>query len=311
MPTISVCIVTYNSAKDIKFCLDAIAKQSYPIESIVVVDNASIDDSVDIVKGWPGNVQLVVNSVNNGFAGGQNQAIAQTNSEYVLILNPDVILDPGYLSEIMAYMHRNPSIGSATGQLSMAERPETIDSAGLAMKYNRQVYDLGVGEPISKWGESSLVFGVSAAAAVYRRELIQDISYNGQFFDETFFAYKEDVDVAWRANHLGWLSYYVPSAKALHRRGWREGGRKEIPLFIRRHSYQNRFFTLIKNEPAGWHLLTLIPILFIAEVSKLGYITIFEPGLLSCWKTIITQYPIMHKKRKWLFYKKMGKHVNF
>ncbi|MFC3342636.1 glycosyltransferase family 2 protein [Paenibacillus abyssi] len=298
MSTVSVCIVTYNSASDIKDCLQAVLKQSFPITSIIVVDNASSDETCRIVHQFGEQVRLTANKVNNGFAGGQNQAMAQTDSDYVIVLNPDVTLHPDYVSEIVGYMDQRPEVGSATGQLVSAEQPDTMDSAGLAMRRNRQAYDLGAGEPAVAWQSEQEVFGVSGAAAVYRKTMMLDVSYDGQFFDEVFFAYKEDVDAAWRAQHFGWKAIYVPSAKAYHRRGWKKGGRRSIPLFVRRHSYQNRFFTLIKNEPAGWHWFWLLPLLLVSELAKLGYIAVLEPGLLRCWPFILRKFPHFLRKRR-------------
>ncbi|XEC95268.1 glycosyltransferase family 2 protein [Paenibacillus tarimensis] len=307
MATASVCIVTYNSASDIGDCLQAVWKQSFPVAAVVVVDNASADGTPDVVRALGGQVELVCNSVNNGFAGGQNQAIGLTDSDYVLVLNPDVELHEDYLSEIIDYMEKHPGIGSATGKLVLAGAPDRMDSAGLGMRTNRQAYDLGAGEPVEAWGTTMEVFGVSGAAAVYRRKMIADVSYQGQFFDEEFFAYKEDVDAAWRARHLGWTAVYLPSAKALHQRGWKKEGRRTIPLFIRRHSYQNRFFTLIKNEFPGWHWFYLLPYLILLELVKLGYIAVFEPGLLKCWPFIIRRFPQMLHKRKWVIARKKEK----
>lgn len=300
MATASVCIVTYNSADDIEACLNAVIKQRHPVERIVVIDNASTDGTAERVLQFADQVHFILNKVNNGFAGGQNQAIRQTRSDYVLVLNPDVVLDPYYLSEIIAFMERQPRVGSVTGQLVLADDTNIMDSAGLGMKRTRNAYDLGAGELAAKWDVSQPVFGVSGAAAVYRSAMIRDIEIDGQFFDEHFFAYKEDVDVAWRANKLGWTSYYVPTAKAIHHRGWKKGGRSSVPLFVRRHSYQNRFFTLVKNETFGWHSFVIIPLIFAAEAVKLGYIVLREPGLLRCWPFIFRSIPSMLHKRKWI-----------
>jgi GT2 family glycosyltransferase len=300
-PTVAVCIVTYNSAGDIEECLNAVRRQTHPVSSIVVVDNASTDGTRDVL-GRHDDIRFIRNERNTGFAAGQNRAIAAAApSDYVLVLNPDVVLDPDYIAEIVAVMERDPRIGSAAGMLVRADRPDVMDSAGLALRPDRNAVDLGAGEPISDWTSPREVFGVSGAAAVYRRAMIEDISDDGQFFDEDFFAYKEDVDVAWRARHLGWTAAYVPSARAVHRRGWKPSGRRSVPLLARRHSYQNRFFLLIKNEPAGPHLFLLIPRLLLVEVAKLGYILLFEPGLLACWPRIVKLLPAMLGKRRRLF----------
>jgi GT2 family glycosyltransferase len=299
-PTASVCIVTFNSSADIAACLNAVLQQTLPFESIVVVDNASSDLTLEALRPFEDSIALLANSVNNGFAGGQNQAIKHTSSDYVLVLNPDVVVSPDYLERIIDFMEQNPTAGSATGQLILADRPELLDSAGLIMGWHRQARDLGAGEPAANWGAQLEVFGVSGAAAVYARRMIDDIEWNGQFFDEEFFAYKEDVDAAWRARRLGWKSYYIPDAKAIHKRGWKEGGRRSIPLFVRKHSYQNRFYTLIKNEPFGLHWLYLMPAIAAVELVKLGYILLREPELLQSWPVIIRTFPGQLTKRRWL-----------
>jgi len=305
--TVSVCIVTYNSADDIEDCLHSVLKQSFPIASIVVVDNNSHDDTCKRVEAFePKGVQLFRNQVNKGFAGGHNQAWSHTCSDYILVLNPDVRLEEDYLSEITSFMERHPRIGSATGQLRLGDNPDVMDSAGIALKADHNAYDLAEGKPTTQWEQAQEVFGVSGAAAVYRTVMMTDIAYKDQFFDEVFFAYKEDVDVAWRAQHLGWRAWYIPSAKAVHNRGWKVGGRKSIALFVRRHSYQNRFFVLLKNERVGFHWFKLMPLIVVKELIKLGYIVLREPGLLACWPFIIRHVPDMLRKRRFTLQKEKG-----
>ncbi|AJY74594.1 glycosyltransferase family 2 protein [Paenibacillus beijingensis] len=310
-PTVSVHIVTYNSAGDIVDCLEAVMRQSYPIECIVVLDNASADDTLQELERFRDRdkVKIIASAENTGFAGGQNRALAAAESDYALVLNPDVRLHPDYVRVLVEFLERHPETGSACGMLirsdAKAKRcpaalPEhaLLDSAGLVMDAGRQVRDAGAGEPAAGWMTGGEVFGVSGAAAVYRRAMIGHISVGGQFFDEQFFAYKEDVDAAWRAQLLGWKAYYVPDALASHARGWKEGGRRSIPLFVRRHSYQNRWFTLLKNERWGRHLWKTLPIIAVTETLKLGYILVKEPALLGCWLTIACLAPDMLRKRR-------------
>ncbi len=133
--------------------------------------------------------------------------------------------------------------------------------------------------------------------------MIEDVRIEGQFFDESYFAYKEDVDVAWRARLLGWQSYYIAEAKAIHERGWKyedRRSRKQVPLFLRRHSYQNRIYTIIKNKPIDWHLPITAARLLALELVQIGYITLFEPQLLKCWATITLSLPRLLRQRKLL-----------
>jgi GT2 family glycosyltransferase len=301
MPTICVCIVTFNSSADIADCLTAVDRQSIPIQSIIVVDNASTDQTIEVVKVCKTTslipIILIENQTNNGFAGGQNQAIEETNSDYVLVLNPDVRLQVDYIERLIHTLEINECAGSATGQLVFSHDPGMIDSAGLIMNFLRIAHDRGAGEPVDNWRETGEVFGVSGAASLYSQQMISDISLNGNFFDEEFFAYKEDVDVAWRAQRFGWKAYYNPEAIALHARGWKKGKRGEIPLFVRQHSYMNRFFTLIKNESFGIHLMLRLPAIFFYEILKIGYILLREPELLKCMPVFWGRIPSMIFKR--------------
>ncbi len=352
--TVSVHIVTYNSEEDIEGCLDCVLAQSYPIEKIVVLDNASGDSTVERLRRYeagiareretePGIAELVIIkcTANTGFAGGQNRALAAADSDYALVLNPDVRLHPDYVRELAERLYRMPAAGSAAGMLvrqpeggvgpPAAEAPgaaggmaaagapdagpasprralpqavrawldrlppeAVIDSTGLSMDAARQARDRGAGEPASRWLDGGEVFGVSGAAAMYRRRMMEHVSIESEFFDETFFAYKEDVDAAWRAELLGWKSLYAPEARALHARGWKEGGRSGISLFVRRHSYENRFYTLIKNERS----LLNIPAVIAIEILKAGYIIVKERDLIPCWKSIWNRIPEMRRKRR-------------
>ncbi|GIO35115.1 hypothetical protein J2TS6_62560 [Paenibacillus albilobatus] len=240
---------------------------------------------------------VIPNEENTGFAPGHNQAIAATNSEYVLVLNPDVTLDPRYIEILVTYLEENPEVGSATGKLLLKSNPEVVDSTGLVMNKACRAFDRGAGEPASLWSESGLVFGVSGAAAFYSRKMIEDISIDGEFFDSDFFAYKEDVDVAWRAHILGWQSYYHAEAIGYHARGWKKGGRHRQPLFIRRASYINRYKMMYKNgDRRRWFLSLFHMIPY--EVASNAYFILREPKVLGAWKSFGKEFKRLKSKRK-------------
>ncbi|MEK4454785.1 MULTISPECIES: glycosyltransferase family 2 protein [Paenibacillus] len=325
--TVSVHIVTYNSADDIIDCLEAVMAQDYPIEKIVVVDNASSDDCAEKVniffnaidkgafssnsleeldlfnsqanKEAPTSLLLIQNQKNTGFAPAHNQAIATTETDYVLVLNPDLTLAPDYISRLIAQMEANPQIGSATGKLLLRADHGLVDSTGLRMNKARRAFDRGAGEPAELWTQSGTVFGVSGAAAMYSRRMIEDVSVDGEFFDADFFAYKEDVDVAWRAQLFGWQGYYDAEAIGYHERGWKTSGRSTKPMFIRRISYINRYKMIYKNESARTMLKTIL-ISLPYEIAAHGYMLLREPKLIVAWKSFFTQLPALKKKRKYI-----------
>jgi GT2 family glycosyltransferase len=308
---VTVCIVTFNSATHIGECLNSIKRQTWPHLITVVVDNASTDSTVEIIKNAGIHVQLKTNSHNNGFAAAQNQAISSTNSEYILVLNPDVVLDSEYIAKLVERLENNPSIGSVTGCLTFVSNPLIIDSIGLEMNWARKAVEKGAGQEAIEYPNPCEVFGVSGAAAMYSRKMINEVSIEGQFFDEDFFAYKEDVDVAWRAKLLGWKSWYEPAAKALHVRQWgSHSKRKQIALNIRRHSYKNRYLMIIKNESFDSMWWIRLPLLIAYEIVLNGYFLLRDPEVLvGSWVGLIHLLPRAWNKRKAIKSKKLGSEI--
>jgi GT2 family glycosyltransferase len=299
MKTVNVHIVTFNSEAYIVPCLESVFRQTYPISRILVVDNASSDRTRAILERYRNKIEIVPNAVNIGFAPAHNQALRASSFDYALILNPDIRLHEDYVAHLVEVMEREPGVGSATGKLLRSQEQGTIDSTGLIINRARRAFDRGAEEPALNWSGSSEVFGVSGAAALYKRAMVEDISIDGEFFDADFFAYKEDVDVAWRAQLLGWKAYYEPKAIATHERGWKSGGRKKQPVFVRRLSYINRYKMMVKNDRLSYvfrHLPFIIPY----EILSLGYALIKEPELLPAWIDFWRKLPATVAKRKWI-----------
>lgn len=298
MISIAVQIVTYNSTDDIKLCLKSVFSQTYPIEQVVVVDNNSQDNIQDVMAFYP-HVHFVQNSVNNGFVGGHNQALTYTDTDYVLVLNPDVVLDKEYIERIIEYMVLHKNIGAATGKLYRDIDKQIIDSTGIDIKKNRRAIDRGSGEVDQGQYDAAInVFGVSGAAAIYKREMIDMILEEGQFFDESFFAYKEDVDVSWRARLAGWDICFVPTAIAKHERGWKDNkSRQHISLKTRKHSFINRHYYIVKNDQLLYFLLHL-PAIFLYEMLCIIYMLFKEPQLFSAYQSLFKEYNALKSKRR-------------
>lgn len=301
MKTISVNIVTYNSERDIELCLKAVFQQEYPVNEVIVIDNDSKDSTRNILKSYASRITIAFNNNNEGFAKAHNQAIHLSSSDYCLILNPDVILNPDYLSILMQHVetHDRERIGSLTGKLVRKDNPKTVDSCGITMNKARRAFDLGSEESSDVWMKTQNVFGVSGAAALYNRKMIEEISYNGQFFDDLFFAYKEDVDVAWRAHLFGWKATCVPQAIGFHERGWKAGHRQQQSLFVRKLSYINRYKMILKNDKPLNLLQSILPLLYY-EILSFGFILIREPRLLTAWITIIREWRNILAWRKFI-----------
>ena len=257
-PAISVTIVTYNSARFIQQCLYYVLAQSFKDVEVIVVDNLSSDETPQILRGFEGQVQVVYNKENTGFVGGQNQAMELARGAWILALNPDVRLSPDFLSSVLAAGKANEQIGTVCGKLlamqadfKIPEMP-VLDSTGIYFTPSLRHFDRGSKQPDhGQYETPEYVFGATGAAALYRREMIEDVSLSSDFFDSDFFAYREDADVAWRAQLLGWKCIYTPHATAYHVRSVLPSNRQSLPAAINMHSVKNRFLMRINNITAS------------------------------------------------------------
>ena len=257
LPLVSVGIVTWNSSIHLPNCLDALASQS-PIDfELIVVDNASNDNSLDVIMKYFPQAITIRNAENTGFCHAHNQAIRASRGRFYLPLNPDIEMEKNYISVLVADLETRPTYGSAAGKLLLKPRetsPHKLDSTGLFIDKRRRQFLRGHAEiDLGQYDQPGEVFGVDGAAPLYRREMLEDIKVDGQYFDEIFFAHKEDVDLAWRARLLGWSCWYDPKAVAYHERNFKPGQREVISSVIKVHAIKNRYLLLMKNElPSGW-----------------------------------------------------------
>lgn len=326
------------------FCLESIFRQTFRDFSLLILDNGSTDGTVEYLKDFRfpiSDFRLVFNDKNVGFAAGHNQAIRMTNSEYVFMLNQDIILEQNFLEVIIKFFDEHPSVGAVTGKLLRWDfekeiKTDMIDSAGLLIFKSHRIVELGAGEQDGdKWNNSKEVFGVSGAAPVYRREALEDVAisiprnsalcsalFSGarqkqktepltnkrEYFDEDFFSYKEDVDLAYRLCMRGWQAWFLPEARAYHDRTARAtaGGdlgamcqRKNKSSFINYHSYKNHLFFLTKN--LTWPIfLRYFPHIFWYEFKKFIYILFFEVSTLKSLGEFFRKLPKMWRKRRWI-----------
>ena len=295
MVAVSINVVTFNSEADIGPCLESLGRQTYQDSRIRVLDNASSDCTLDVVTTY--DVDLVRSPSNTGFSKAHNELIRTFHAKYVLILNPDTVLRPDFVEQIVGALEKNPEAASATGKLLRMDG-KTFDSTGIVMMRNQRHLDRGADEPdLGQFDEAEEVFGPSGAAALYRMKALEDVAIDGQFFDEDFFAYREDADLAWRCRLLGWTSIYVPGAVALHRRRVTPERRGDLPALINYHSVKNRFLLRINNMTRRLYRRDFLPVT-LRDAAVVGFVFLREWRSIPALFYVVRHFPRLWRKRK-------------
>ena len=253
---VTIVIPNWNGRGHLKHCLPAVLAQTYPHFEVVVVDNASTDGSVDLVRERFSQVHLIVNDSNLGFAKANNIAIRATCAPYIATLNNDTKVEATWLGELMKVITSDPEIGMVASKVLFMQPPHLIDSAGIGVSRAGLAWNRANGTPDNPLEvEPYEVFGPSAAAAIYRRAMLDEVG----LFDEAYFAYYEDTDLAWRARLMGWKCIYVPTARVYHAHS---ATSQQGSPFKRYLLSRNELWTIVKNYPAPDLWLRLPGILF-------------------------------------------------
>jgi GT2 family glycosyltransferase len=263
IPDISAVIVTWNSAQDLVRVLGSLRLQRTPLAELIVVDNASTDDSLDkLRRHWP-SARVIRNESNLGFAAAANQGITAARHDFVLLVNPDIECQPTCVERLVRSLARHPDVALVGPKLLRFDKRDglpVIDSAGIVMTCDLRHLDRGADETDrGQYDKAAYVFGISGALMLLNRERVRQIAIDGRFFDERFHSYREDADLAWRVQLAGLRCLFCPSAVALHKRRVTPQRRRELPTFINRNSVRNRFLMRANNlTPSVW-LKTAIP----------------------------------------------------
>jgi GT2 family glycosyltransferase len=284
---VAAVMIAWNSMDWLPGALESLEQQNHPLASITIVDNASTDGVAEFVASRHPRATVLRNQENLGFAAAVNQGIRASTAEWVLVLNPDLTLERDHVSQLLLAATERPDAGMLGGLL---RRPDgQVDSAGLELhRYLLRPLDRTV-SPARAGSQPEVVFGICAAAALYRRAMLEDTAYHGEYFDTAFFAYYEDVDLAWRACHRGWKAYFVPSARGMHVRGASEGERSHAGQV---RSQRNRYLALYKNLPARRLLLDLLPILGIEAARMVRHAGTQSAGLVAALR-------LAHSRHEW------------
>lgn len=209
---ISVVVVTWNGLDLLRPCVAALAQQTANHE-LVVVDNGSHDDTVAWLQTHAPHAQVVALPTNTGFAYGNNVGIRAASGDALVLINNDTIPDPQFLQQVVAPLDGAPQLGSVAGVLTFAHRPDVVAAAGIVVGHDAVHRDLWMLQAADQLPIApTAVFGASGGAVCYRRTALRAVG----LFDEGYFAYLEDADLAWRLRLHGWNSVVAPQARVRH-----------------------------------------------------------------------------------------------
>jgi GT2 family glycosyltransferase len=304
-PLISAIILNWNGEQILEECLLSLQRQTYRPLEIIVVDNASTDDSVSAVKAKFPDVRLIVNERNLGFGGGNNIGIRVSRGRYILILNNDAWLEPGCIEQLKRSIEKNRRYGACASKIFLEGEEDTLDAAGISIFPDGLSIGRGRLEKGYLYDREEEVFFSSGCACLYRREMLNDIG----LFDEDFFAYADDTDMGWRAQLAGWKCIYNPKAIVYHKHSASSSAYSPLKAFL---VERNRLWVAIKYFPVSMIILGQFFTLwryacqaygalfgkgaagkFTAQFSKYQLLAI----LLKVYGAAIKQLPLILRKR--------------
>lgn len=334
---VSVNLLLFKPGIYLNPCLESVLAQDYRNFEILIIDNGSgcgIPEKVRefflekekqgiILPKW----RLIVLEKNIGFSAGHNLGIKESGADLVFLVNQDIILDKGFLKNILSIFANDVKVGSIQGKTLRLKvegekllKTNLIDSAGLVMLKNRRIIARGQGQTDKgQFEREEEIFGVDGAVPVYRRKALEDVKIEitnagiSEYFDEDFFAYKEDVDLAWRLRLYGWKAYYTPSVVAWHARTAGDSAarsyfgiikeRLKINGFAKYVAFRNQRLMQIKNEQFGLllrHSVWFLP----KEIGAWCFALIFERQTRKAVGDLFRQMPKAWVKRKAIMAKK-------
>ena len=240
-----IVVLNWNGQRFIRDCLRTVLGQTYPSFRVLVVDNGSGDGSADIVRDEFSEATLVPLPQNLHFAKGSNvgirKALEDPGCGHVVTLNNDTHVEADWLSELIRAA--GASVGMVASKLVLMDRPRILNSTGLCIAPDGSGMDRGWNQPDEGQYDAAIdVFGPTAGAGLYRRAAIEAVG----LFDESFLAYYEDLDLAWRIRLAGWEARFAPQAIVHHKFSASFGAGNPLKVYL---CERNRIWNLLQNYP--------------------------------------------------------------
>lgn len=292
MREVSIVIPNYNGKHFLKDCLEAVFAQDIKDQEVIVVDNGSIDGSLEYLENYPA-VRVIVLDKNYGFCRAVNEGIKAADSEYVILLNNDTEVDKNFAKELLNAIKADQKIFSCSSKMIQFHNRELMDDAGDYYCALGWAFGRGKGGSVKNYEREGNVFAACAGAAIYRKELLEQLGY----FDEAHFAYLEDIDIGYRARIHGYRNVYAPKAKVYHVGSGFSGSVHNA--FKVKLSSRNNVYLAYKNMPLLQIILN-IPFLILGHCIKwlfflrkgLGkeYIIGLKDGVALCKKEMKVRF---------------------
>ncbi len=245
-PLVSVVIPNWNGKKYLKDCISSLQEQSHANIEIIVVDNASEDDSVEYLQNNFPRVKVIEHEANLGFGAANNTGIKASQGKYTMMLNNDTRLEPDCIEELIKSIEKNERYGASASKIFLEFEDNILDVAGIAVCLDGLAIGRGRLESGDKFNDEEEVFFASDCACLYKKEMLDDIGLTEEVYDEDFFAYADETDIGWRAQIAGWKCIYNPKAVVYHYHSASSGTYSAFKAFL---VERNRIWVAIKSLP--------------------------------------------------------------
>lgn len=308
--------VVYKSMKFIPQVFPAALKQTHPDCEFYVVIASNEDGAKDYIQAHFPEVKIIDPGYNIGFSKGHNDLFKDLDVDFFQLINPDLIITPNFVEEMLKPF-ADPKVGAVSGKLLHYDFENNqptlqLDSTGVTIAKSGRGRDRGQHEvDAAQYDQQTDLIAVSGAGAMYRKTALEDVKYlradgRSEYFDEDFFMYWEDVDLAWRLINAGWKIKYQPTALAYHGRtaasspqGYSRVWKfiqhhRKIPAKILQWNYKNHIFMFIKNSPKWYWQF------FAREFFYNCFAIVWEPKTYKVLPLLLKQLPIMWQKRKYI-----------
>lgn len=270
LPLVSIVIPNWNGKKYLKDCITSLRGQTHNNLEIIVVDNASKDDSVEYLqKNFP-DTKIIQHRSNLGFGAANNTGISAAQGEYIMMLNNDTRLEPNCIEELIRSIERNKKYGACASKILLENEDNLLDVAGIAVCLDGLSIGRGRLESSDKFNDEEEVFFASDCACLYKKEMLEDIGLTNEVYDVDFFAYADETDMGWRAQLAGWKCIYNPKAVVYHLHSASSGSYSSFKAFL---VERNRIWVAIKSFPVSFLILGLFYTILRYSYQALGAFT--------------------------------------